>query len=751
MKKIRLSAFTLGLTSMIGQIIIIRELIVVFYGNELSLGVILAIWLFWTSVGSGLVGRIVDKISIRKTLLSATQIITSIALPLNIFLVRNIRHVLDIPTGKIIGFAPMFTACLVSLSAICVLLGFTFTLIARLSSENSAQPSKSIGNIYLLEGLGASVGGIVYSFFLVQEFSAFHIALMAGGCNILTSVFFNRNVFQLAYLAAILAAFVFDWPLHLDKFTRSMQFAPFKVVKSADSIYGNITITKTGKDYSFYENGFLMFTSNDELTSEESVHYAMLEHPAPKNILLIGNGQGGSLAQILKHNVDKIDYVELDPLIISLAEKFMPGVKSKKINTLNMDGRLFVKQYSSKLRGDKDLPPPYDVVIINLPDPYTAMLNRFYSLEFFREVKTILAKDGLFSFSMSSSENYINPENAAYLGCIYNTLKQVFGEIKTLPGDNVVFLASEKSGLLTYDTDILIKRLKERKIKSLFVREYYLPFKINPLRIKYIENTLREFGGKKINKDFRPIGYFYNMLLWMTLFSAGRGFLPYIGFLNIYSLSAVIFLIFILLFLAQKFFKPSFRAPVALSVATTGMSEISFQIIVILAFQSLYGYMYYRISLILTSFMIGLVAGSFLINRQLGHIKNERTLYLKTQGLICIYPLALPLIFMYLSRLESLKSAEIGFMLLPIIAGFIGGFQFPLANKICLNAPENAGKTTGFLYGIDLLGSSIGGLLIGLLLLPVLGIVWTCVLLSFINTMALILLFSNRRYHNQLC
>jgi spermidine synthase len=50
--KLKTSAFILGLTSMIGQVIIIRELVVVFYGNELSLGIILACWLFWTGFGS---------------------------------------------------------------------------------------------------------------------------------------------------------------------------------------------------------------------------------------------------------------------------------------------------------------------------------------------------------------------------------------------------------------------------------------------------------------------------------------------------------------------------------------------------------------------------------------------------------------------------------------------------------------------------------------------------------------------------
>jgi len=223
----------------------------------------------------------------------------------------------------------------------------------------------------------------------------------------------------------------------------------------------------------------------------------------------------------------------------------------------------------------------------------------------------------------------------------------------------------------------------------------------------------------------------------MTLFSAGRGILPYIRLINIYLFSGIAFVLFLIALLMQKLKRPSFKMPVALSVGTTGMSEIAFQIIVILAFQFLYGYVYYKIGIILTSFMIGLVLGSFFINKHLGRIKDERALYLKIQALICAYPLILPLIF-------TKPIPEISFAMLPIIAGFLGGAQFPLANKICLRSAKDVGKTTGGLYGIDLLGACIGGLLVGLLLIPILGIIQTCIFLFVINTLVLILLSTAR-------
>ncbi|MBU4343560.1 MAG: hypothetical protein KKG21_06085 [Candidatus Omnitrophica bacterium] len=750
-QKLNLSAFILGLTSMIGQIIIIRELIVVFYGNELSLAVILASWLFWTSIGSFLLGRLVDRLKSKEALLSKIQLLTSIALPLNIILIRNIKSILNISTGKIIGVVPILSSSFLSLSIICMILGFTFTLISKLISEKSKIPAKEVGKIYLLEGLGASIGGLVFSFFLIKFLSPFQNIFIVASVNLIIAILLNKSMLQLLFLVILSMGFIFNWPRYLEDYTRSSQFKPFELVESIDSIYGNIAVTKTGKEFSFYENGLLLFTSGDILTSEESVHYALLEHPSPEKILLIGGGVSSSLKQILKHPVKQVDYVELDPLIIGLAEKYLPIVKDNRVNIINMDGRLFVKSKLTSQRAQRaNELNEYDVIILNLPDPYTAMLNRFYSIEFFREAKQILEPGGLISFSLTSSENYINPEQAYYLASIYNTLKKEFKDIKIFPGDSATFLASNKPDMLTYDSDILINRLRERNINTKFVREYYLPFKLSPLRIKYIEDSIEASMTAKLNQDFKPIGYLYHTLLWMSLFHSGKGLLPYIDNINIHLFIFIMIGLILLTFLFQRMKKSSFRAPVALSIATTGMSEIAFQIIVILAFQFLYGYMYYKIGVILTSFMIGLVLGSLAINRMLEKLKNERALYLKTQLAICIYPLILPIIFTYISK-TSLSRPELGqalqtsFAFLPIVAGFIGGFQFPLANKICLKDSSEVGKTTGFLYGIDLFGSSVGGLLIGLFLVPMFGIIQTCLLLSILNILVLILLFSSRR------
>jgi spermidine synthase len=418
-----------------------------------------------------------------------------------------------------------------------------------------------------------------------------------------------------------------------------------------------------------------------------------------------------------------------------------------------MDGRLFVKQLPLTLpspqSGEDKNEGKYDVVILNLTDPYTASLNRFYSLEFFKEVKQILESRGIFSFGLLSSENYISPENAVYLSCIYNTLKKEFSDIKILPGGTITFIASTEPNMLTHDANILIKRLKERNIKTKFVREYYLPFKLDPLRIKYVESAIQKFKNTKINTDFKPIGYLYHAILWISFFDATRNLLPYIDKINIGIFILIAFAIFIITLLAQKLTRASLKFPVLVSIGASGMSQICFQVIIILAFQFIYGYMYYQIGFILTSFMIGLTLGSFLITKIMERIEDERLLYIKTQAWLSIYPLILAITLAAIAKINQAKPGignmlQLAFVIIPVIGGFIGGFQFPLANKIWLKDSKDIGKTTGLLYGIDLLGSCAGGLISGIILIPILGILQTCAFLSVINIFIFILLSNSR-------
>jgi len=236
---------------------------------------------------------------------------------------------------------------------------------------------------------------------------------------------FQNNHFRKGWIIFLILLFTFLGfyiaPIYQNLCDKK-QWQGFQLVTTSQSIYGNIVVTKIKEQFSFFQNGVLLFTVPDKLTAEESVHYALLEHPHPTSVLLIGGGAGGSIEEAQKHpSLQTVDYVELDPLLVNLAFDFTDSANTDSegsglFHIHHTDGRLFIKSTDKK----------YDVVILNLPNPYSAQLNRFYTIEFYREIKQILRPGGIVSVQMPSSENAIGPELSAYLSTIHATLGAVF-------------------------------------------------------------------------------------------------------------------------------------------------------------------------------------------------------------------------------------------------------------------------------------------------------------------------------------
>ncbi len=137
-----------------------------------------------------------------------------------------------------------------------------------------------------------------------------------------------------------------------DNITREFLFRNQDILYSKDTPYGNLTITKQGEQKNFYENNGLLFSTNNPSMNEEAVHYAMVQHPNPKNVLLISGGISGTIDEILKYNIEKVDYVEINPWLINIGKNYplsKIGELSRKVNVINQDARLFVKSTLVKL------------------------------------------------------------------------------------------------------------------------------------------------------------------------------------------------------------------------------------------------------------------------------------------------------------------------------------------------------------------------------------------------------------------
>ncbi len=171
-------------------------------------------------------------------------------------------------------------------------------------------------------------------------------------------------------------------------------------------------------------DGITQVSEKDEHRYHEPmVHPALLAHPDPRTVLVIGGGDGGILREVLRHRtVERVDFAELDEGVVAFSREHLGHIHAgafddPRVRTSYGDGRAFAEAAA---------PGTYDAVIMDMTDPLGP--SRFlYTREFFQAVRRILRGDSAV-FSLHGESPIARP---AAFACIGLTLRAVFPVVRT--------------------------------------------------------------------------------------------------------------------------------------------------------------------------------------------------------------------------------------------------------------------------------------------------------------------------------
>ena len=737
-----LSFLLLGIGATWAQVLFIREFLVIFLGGELSIGIILFAWLLGVFAGAIISGKIAKRIKERFRLFSIILLILPILFILLLFLIRSARDIFHIQPGLPFPLYKMILVCGIFMLPFSFFIGAAFPF-ASLSIRGEKSRTEEIGWVYILEAFCSLVGGILITFYLIPRFSPYKISfilllLMSG---ILLFFFFNigKKFFFLNLFLFLSALVIIFSPLpHLfeqksiEKRWKGLA-GPIPLVLSIDSIYQNIVIAKQKEQYSLYGNGTYISSFPNFVLYAPIAHLIMSEHPNPKDILIIGEGLEGMVSEILKYPISHLDLVALDSRLISSIIPYLPKESKKSLHDKRfsihlMDGRYFVKRTKKR----------YDIVILNLPDPSTALINRYYTVEFYQEIKRILNKGGVITTRVSSSPNYLAGAVIDYLSSVYQSIHAVFPYVVVTPGQENHIFACSKKGIITSDIKVLINRFNLRGVVSPYFNPYQFYLLLEPERVKFVQKKLSATKKVALNRDKNPITYFYNLVVW-SMITGGKGGSFFLESLKKIKLYYLLFPLFIFLILAIIFPKKFSNKKInsIYSIFILGFSGISIELLLIFAYQNLYGYLYQRIGMIVALFMLGMSIGAFFIIK----FKNRFSsfIWLSINNLaFAIFTLLMYFTFLKLSKISS-STGEIVFDILVLGIGFLTGTGFPMAIRNFLKIGISPGITAGIIDAADHLGASIGAGITGALLLPILGIFNVTIFIIALNIFAIFL------------
>jgi len=677
-----------GVASVATQLLTIREFLSLLSGNEFIIAIILFNWLFLGGLGTFLAGPFSKKNTSVKSLYWISTCLLILA-PLQLIAIRKL-HSLIFFHGSSIGFYPSLAYCLFSITPYSLLIGFLLPYsLMVIRNHNENYPGT---RIYIYDNIGDILGGALFSFVLVyyttplQAVCFTQVPLLIVLYKLYTSAF-NAKLPAMTGFALGLVVLLFALVIE----TSTIIPTNGKLVHYQETPYGRIQIIQDHEQFTLFQNGRPVFSSQNLSAAEEIIHYPLSQVDSVRNVLLI-SAERLMIAEVKKYNPGSIDYVELDPAITDAELRFGLLEKLPEMNIIHQDGRQYLAQTQKK----------YDAIILNLPEPDTFQTNRFFTEQFFSTACQRLHENGILSFSVKGFDNYISDNELQKISSIYHTARQVFSQMMLIPGNRIFFLCSAKP--ICSDIPSL---LENKKITTSYISGYYNG-NITVERISRLNHQL--LPSAPINSDFSP--HLVRILLdeWFSVFSTSP-----VLFVLILSMINIIYFFFI--------------SKAELVLYTTGFFTMGTEILVIFAFQIFFGYIYLQIGLIITVFLAGILPGA-LFGEYLR--KRGKNILIFTDLIL----IALMILFIGGITLYSNHLSGNVFLVFGFIVSLFCGCQFPVALHLLGGTKPAAVK----MFSADLIGAAYGTLLTSILLIPFAGILWSAAGLILLKTISLVVL-----------
>jgi spermidine synthase len=215
----------------------------------------------------------------------------------------------------------------------------------------------------------------------------------------------------------------------------------------------------------FRLDGYNMTSEKEEFVYHENlIHPALSAHAAPKKVLIIGGGDGGSSEEALKHpSVDSVTMVEIDGDVIEVAKEHFHAVhngvfENPKLTVRIEDGMRFVRETQEK----------FDLVALDLNDP-VGPAAALYSMEFFQQIRQTLAPGGALALHLGSP--VAQPERVAELSQRLHSVFRIvrpytmyiplYGSLWTMA------VCSDKLDPKSFTADEIDRRIEQRKLQEL--------------------------------------------------------------------------------------------------------------------------------------------------------------------------------------------------------------------------------------------------------------------------------------------
>ncbi len=740
----------MGYFAISAQTLLFRVFMSSFEGNDIAVAVFFWSWFLWVAVSAwlfdkgakaaaGLYGG-KDPSGISGTAMGTMLLLYIPACILQSLLIAGSRDFAGIAPFSPFPIGSMLVVALVVNLPVSFVTGMIFPTACKWLSARSDIP---VSKVYLLEASGSVAGGIATTAMLYLEFNMamvfILISMLPASAVLLLNLTPNafparsRPRAALAFMAAaVLLILVLAAALRLDTgISRGMQSRKWGTLLPEEYFEG--AFYTAGREYLFGSmQGRLMIISEGEVslvipdkeTAATTLATIFAQHHEAREVLVVGDGFNLCSEILASPQVSKLHWFYPDIQFVDKVNMLLPPgsrLKDKRLNVVREDIRRFL--------GRED--PLYDIVVVNIPDSASSHLNRYFTVEFFAQLRQHMSEGAIVAVRVPGGANVFSPELKLIGASVRESLSRIFPVTVVNPGETTWFISSF-STRLTCDPETLSRDFAEfADADEIFppdgLYSIYSPARSEAAAEAYDSAALPE--NLLVNRESKPNVYLFQLLLScrMSGLDALRilkpimhaGMIPFVAALA----TALLFWM-----LYARGAGPSHAAEGEniILVITSGIIAIGSVLVLMFLFQTAYGSLFLHVGLISSLFMCGLAAGAF----------SARRITLQPRArpnhILCAALVVQMLFFVIVAYFEPASWKLPGFAVAFLVAGFCNGFYFPIAAaRLCRFGvpPERSGS---MLENADHLGAAIGTCLSGLILIPLLGTSATIVLFSLI-------------------
>jgi len=727
--------FAYGLFSIAAQTLIFREFITSFESNDITIGIFFGCWFFWIALGALVVSKSKRLAELLTENIELVFLGYIPAFVLEVLLIIHIRRLAGIAPYTLL---PIPTALLLALCVnipVSFITGLLFPIACRWVKLGTTQ---SVSRVYLLESLGSFIGGLGTTLLLAFGASSIKIFLLLAiilSVAVLLSLFVvwrpNRKILALVSLLVLFlgfaVAFSADKPVAgLVRSTKWSRLLP------ADTLAGSFQTAQAEYLYGIYQNqwiavreGSVVEAVPDPTSAGRIIALTLSQNPKASRILIIGSGLGLCRQFLQLPQIDRLVWAHPDNEYVSRVLKIVPqelSINDSRFEGFSGDVRLMLEQRKEQ----------FDLVIVNIPEAVSSVSNRYFTLDFFQQVKATLKPDGIIAVCVPAGENIMGTELVTIGASTKLTLSRVFSNLALAPGDTTWFIASDSNNI-TGDPGTLRERFASiPRAGDVYPPAGLLSIYLPDRAAKAIDayNNADLPAGQLLNRDSRPLANLYGLLLTAKQSDAPQTLL--FKHLLLAGLPAFVvpIIIYVLLRLIFVLTSGASVRPSAFDseflIFSAGVVGIGVVIVLMFLYQTRFGSLYLYIGAVSSLYMAGLAAGAALINRLLvirSRFANYIEMLLVTLVIVQCAILTTIAFWPVLSIAEGPAESwsHLYFAAAFVLCGLCAGCYFPLSARMLADRGIEITPVASSVETADHFGAAAGGLLTSLALVPVLG------------------------------